>query len=495
MSHTSKSRALAIPPSTSNTSNEKDREAAIKFLSEISLSPTKPHTIPDRPKPKQGGFAGRTPKSTALFTDAPPASTPSPSSLPLTTPNPHLSASPPLPTPLVVPPSSSSATAEKDTLSPSLPPTATHQPDASSPTTPRAATPSLLAPSSQRSPPGSPAAPFGLGRPSSVPIPPDAENSLPPQVLPVAPAKACDPRRQVMRHFFRPQPASPPVSLYSFMPYVPREVLPRDPVVVSPVLPRHAALLHDAPKPAPSGASAAGVGLNPAGAAGGVGGVAAGNSGTGGVGTGGGAGNKSANNAAATQGGYDPFFLDDPTLTEGKHLTLYNFSSLRISFIPFVSKKDVTEEVNEKFGRRHPTIVKKLGLSLTRIRKLKRMMRRSLLQLDLPTSEILEPIARSYVLLEKLIILEAINSDCRKPMGAACVLISAKITLDACLSKRFLTQLIFYLSKGFRCPKEKIIIFEAQICSRNDLSLLTPSEEFNPHLEILQSLHATDMLY
>ncbi|MDP2437631.1 MAG: hypothetical protein Q8P67_17960 [archaeon] len=277
------------------------------------------------------------------------------------------------------------------------------------------------------------------------------ENAVP-QVVPIAVVKGGahgqqQQQQQPRRHFFRTLQENPPISIYSFIPYTPQQQ--EDGPVASPSLPRHSVEKSRSHAPALPSATPS----------------------------------------------YDPHFLDDPTLTEGKHRTLYSFPSLRVSFIPYVLKKEVTEEVNEKFARRHPNIVRKQQLPLTRIRKVKRLMRRSLIQSNLPTSEILEPIARAYVLLEKLIILEAVNADSRKAAAAACLMITAKLCLDACLSKRFMSFFVAGLVKNFRVPKDKIVNFEAQICARNDISLLTPSEQFKPHLEILQGLHATDMLY
>ena len=42
---------------------------------------------------------------------------------------------------------------------------------------------------------------------------------------------------------------------------------------------------------------------------------------------------------------YDPTFLDDPTLTTGRHSTVMNYQMMRVTTIPYVKKSELKEEL------------------------------------------------------------------------------------------------------------------------------------------------------
>lgn len=118
---------------------------------------------------------------------------------------------------------------------------------------------------------------------------------------------------------------------------------------------------------------------------------------------------------------YDPYILDDPSLTTGKHRTVMNLPSFRESIIPFVKPGVIKDELNELFKEKHPWI--QTGVSLHKLRKLKKRL------VDIAVAEGLEisTVALAYVLFEKLIMKNVVSKTSIRLHGATCLLLAAKM--------------------------------------------------------------------
>merc|ERR1711972_1246323 len=78
-------------------------------------------------------------------------------------------------------------------------------------------------------------------------------------------------------------------------------------------------------------------------------------------------------------GKYDPNFLDDQSLRQGKHHTVLRLEAYQVSVIPFVRPRHLKEELNDQFRLSHPQIHP--SLTLSKLRNLQKDLREIVLVL------------------------------------------------------------------------------------------------------------------
>jgi hypothetical protein len=184
---------------------------------------------------------------------------------------------------------------------------------------------------------------------------------------------------------------------------------------------------------------------------------------------------------------YDPLLLDDPTLTAGKHRTVYSAMSIRVSLLPYVTKKELKEEINEQFCERHPLVASRQQLRLTTIRSLKKRMLHAVEDSASPTLG-LAPVALAYVLVEKLIWRGAIvTRDTRYLYAAVCVYLAVKFMHDSALSKTYLRRLLQSIERHLHASPDKVLATELPVFVALNFSLYVPPRQIIPHFERLKT--------
>ncbi|XP_037357050.1 CDK5 and ABL1 enzyme substrate 2 [Talpa occidentalis] len=168
---------------------------------------------------------------------------------------------------------------------------------------------------------------------------------------------------------------------------------------------------------------------------------------------------------------YNPNLLDDPQWPCGKHKRVLIFASYMTTVIEYVKPSDLKKDMNETFREKFPHI----KLTLSKIRSLKREMR------NLSEECSLEPAAVSlaYVYFEKLVLQGKLNKQNRKLCAGACVLLGAKISGD--LRKSEVKQLIDKLEERFRFNRRDLIGFEFTVLVALELALYLPESQVLPH--------------
>lgn len=136
---------------------------------------------------------------------------------------------------------------------------------------------------------------------------------------------------------------------------------------------------------------------------------------------------------------FEPLFLDDTKLGQGKHKHVVSLPSYKMSMLPFVNPQRKKDELNRMFQKGHPKISKNLSLSKIRSIKLK------LIEIFIQRDEIVSnpkkkkkktpddifqteiySLAHSWVLFEKLIYKGLVKKNNRKIIAVACLLIALK---------------------------------------------------------------------
>jgi len=118
---------------------------------------------------------------------------------------------------------------------------------------------------------------------------------------------------------------------------------------------------------------------------------------------------------------YDPDFLDDQSLRQGKHHTVLQLESYQVSVIPFVRPRRLKEELNNQFRCRHPEIHP--SITLSKLRNLQKDLREitvTVPQLDAST------VAMAWVYFEKLVLGDHVRKGNRKLLAGACLVLAFK---------------------------------------------------------------------
>ncbi|XP_028988078.1 CDK5 and ABL1 enzyme substrate 1 isoform X2 [Betta splendens] len=176
---------------------------------------------------------------------------------------------------------------------------------------------------------------------------------------------------------------------------------------------------------------------------------------------------------------YDPNLLDDPQWPCGKHKRVLIFPSYMTTVIEYVKPSDLKKDMNETFKEKFPHI----RLTLSKIRSLKREIRK-LAQDECGYEE--PTVAMAFVYFEKLVLQGKLNKQNRKLCAGACVLLAAKIGGD--LKKHEVKLLIDKLEERFRVNRRELIAFEFPVLVALEFNLHLPEHEVMPHYRrLLQS--------
>ncbi|KAL3064700.1 CDK5 and ABL1 enzyme substrate 2 [Trematomus bernacchii] len=172
---------------------------------------------------------------------------------------------------------------------------------------------------------------------------------------------------------------------------------------------------------------------------------------------------------------YDPNLLSDPQWPCGKHKRVLIFASYMTTVIEYVKPSDLKKDMNETFKEKYPHI----KLTLSKIRSLKREMR--VVGEDCGLQPV--TIAMSFVYFEKLVLQGRLNKQNRKLVSAACLLLAAKISSD--LKKQEVKHLIDKLEERFRISRRELITFEFTILVALEMALYLPESKVMPHFRKL----------
>ncbi|KYQ89393.1 argonaut-like protein [Tieghemostelium lacteum] len=178
---------------------------------------------------------------------------------------------------------------------------------------------------------------------------------------------------------------------------------------------------------------------------------------------------------------YNPKFLDNAELKTGKHRTVMNLPSYKVSIFPFIKKGAIKEELNEQFRQKHTWINPQTGITLYKIRKIKRKLKKIALLADLDISTL----ALAFVLLEKMIIRNQIFKPHFKLYSVCCLLLAAKFNDSKALES--LASLFDAIEKKFSITKKELIQTEFQVFSLVSFGLFTDYHDVIPHLNRLKA--------
>uniref|UniRef100_A0A8D3B6S9 Cdk5 and Abl enzyme substrate 2b n=1 Tax=Scophthalmus maximus TaxID=52904 RepID=A0A8D3B6S9_SCOMX len=173
---------------------------------------------------------------------------------------------------------------------------------------------------------------------------------------------------------------------------------------------------------------------------------------------------------------YDPNLLSDHQWPCGKHKRVLIFASYMTTVIEYVKPSDLKKDMNETFKEKFPHI----KLTLSKIRSLKREMR--VVGEDCGMQPV--TIAMAFVYFEKLVLQGRFNKQNRKLVSAACILLAAKISSD--LKKQEVKHLIDKLEERFRISRRELISFEFTILVALEMALYLPERRhIDPSLQTL----------
>ncbi|EDO37363.1 predicted protein, partial [Nematostella vectensis] len=175
---------------------------------------------------------------------------------------------------------------------------------------------------------------------------------------------------------------------------------------------------------------------------------------------------------------YDPYQLDDPELTSGKHRTVLRLNSYMVSMTAYAKPSELKKDLNERFREKFPHI----EVTLTKLRSLKRDILKVASSQDCSLD--LTSVAYAFVYFEKLILKEKINKPNRKLMAGACLLLAAKFNDDKRVKIKFVIDKI---ADKMKVQVRELLSFEFQALVGLDFNLHIPAWEVVPHLKRLES--------
>lgn len=168
--------------------------------------------------------------------------------------------------------------------------------------------------------------------------------------------------------------------------------------------------------------------------------------------------------------------LDDPALITGKHKTIIALPYFMSSIIQYSRPSDLKRELNEQYRQLHPDLDP--SLTLTQIRKVKKNILLSALEMDLELSSI----AKAYVYFEKLILKKAVNKYNRRLIGATCLFLATKVNDPKEVSY---SQLLKVLNKIMDVSPKEIRENEFNVFVSLEFVLYVPLWEVRPQFERL----------
>jgi len=118
---------------------------------------------------------------------------------------------------------------------------------------------------------------------------------------------------------------------------------------------------------------------------------------------------------------YDPDFLDDQSLRQGKGHTVLQLESYQVSVIPFLHLRRLKEELNDQFRCSHPSIHP--SMTLSKLRNLQKDLRE--ITLTMPELDI-STVAMAWAYFEKLLLSDRVRKGNRKLLVGACLVLAFK---------------------------------------------------------------------
>ena len=206
---------------------------------------------------------------------------------------------------------------------------------------------------------------------------------------------------------------------------------------------------------------------------------------------------------------YDPNFLDDGTIKQGKSRLITSGPSHRHSFLPYVKRSNLKDEINAQFRELHPWLP--TSMSLSKIRTLKRESLEQWKKNDLELSTL----ALGIVYFERLVIKTLVMKTNRKLKFAACLFIAFKFNVGE-LRRDFMTtddeiiessdlgvtspaamqRVLESIEKSLLISRKDLFKIELQVFAELDFNLSIPPEKLMPHfMRLLDTLDLTPREY
>lgn len=170
----------------------------------------------------------------------------------------------------------------------------------------------------------------------------------------------------------------------------------------------------------------------------------------------------------------DPFLLDDPELRHGKDQAVLRFPGWTVSVIPFVNEKDLKKELNEQFMLEHEEDFPDLlhsGLSLSKVRNIKRTMVATAAHFDLEVSTV--ALAELYL---DLLILKGrdkesasqgatgvVTKENRRLYASVCLLLATKYNDPKAETRGTIRQLLDLMEQNFQIPVAEVLKHEFDV--------------------------------
>jgi len=187
-------------------------------------------------------------------------------------------------------------------------------------------------------------------------------------------------------------------------------------------------------------------------------------------------------------GSYDPDFLDDQSLRQGKNHTVLRLDGYQVSIIPFVRARRLKDELNDQFRCSHPQIHPSLTLSkLRNLQKDLREITQTMHDLDVCS------VALAWVYFEKLVLKDYVRKASRKLLAGACLVLAYKFHQRGDREKiRKLAGEIRKMDRKDRLQWEDLHEAELKVFVWLEFSLHVPASEVMPHVHrIMKDLGMT----
>ncbi|CAJ1342276.1 unnamed protein product [Effrenium voratum] len=178
-------------------------------------------------------------------------------------------------------------------------------------------------------------------------------------------------------------------------------------------------------------------------------------------------------------GTYDPDFLDDQSLRQGKNHTVLRLEGYQVSIIPFVRARRLKDELNDQFRCSHPQVHPSLTLSkLRNLQKDLREITQTMPELDVCS------VALAWVYFEKLVLKDYVRKASRKLLAGACLVLAYKFHQRGDRDKiRKLAAEIRKMDRKDRLQWEDLHEAELKVFVWLEFSLHVPASEVLPHLQ------------
>lgn len=178
---------------------------------------------------------------------------------------------------------------------------------------------------------------------------------------------------------------------------------------------------------------------------------------------------------------YDPDFLDDRSLHQGKHHTVLRLEGYQVSIIPFVRPRRLKEELNDQFRVSHPQIHP--SLTLSKLRNLQKDLRE--ITLTMPELDIAS-VALAWTYFEKLVLMNCVRKASRKLLAGACLVLAFKFHQrgDSKLMRRLAAE-IRKMDRKDRLQWEDLHEAELKVFVLLEFNLHVKKSQVLPHLNRL----------